>query len=244
MANTLGRVIKRIAAGTSSTSNLFGELRPLGSGAVQLALTSDLNHLGDESAYCQLASVPGFGVGGVEVARNSPTGASPPNLPSDFDWFSPAMYTPFTEYPAAAVCFGSHPIHRVARDSATWPKLVLRARVDPPTTPADKLYACLAVVPGQNGGSPASITERSLFALGEVIGGGGWSDLVVQLPLAAESVAPLSVRPLLGAPTSGVPGSSEIVAVNLVTVWASFYMSEVGGKACQAVALTLSLEPS
>jgi hypothetical protein len=244
MPDTLGRVIRLVPAGTSSTSNLFSELRPLSSGAVQIALTSSLNHLGDESAYRQLASVPGFGVGGVEVARNSPTSASPARLPSDFDWFSPAQYTPFTEYPAASICFGSHPIHRVARASATWPKLVLRARVDPPTTSADKLYACLAVVPGANGGSPASITESSLFALGEVVGGSGWSDLEIALPLAAESVAPLAVRPLLGAPSSGVPGDSELVLVNLVTVWCSFYTSEVGGKACQVIAVTLSLEPS
>ena len=243
MADTLERIIRRVPAGTASPSNLFGELQALGSGAVQAFLTSDLNHLGDESAFRQLASVPGFVDGFTPVARTSPTSASPPRAPSDFDWFSPAMYTPLTEYPAASLCLGSHPIHRVARGSVAWPSLVLRARVDPPTTSADKLYACLVAVPGANGNA-APITEASLFALGEVIGGGGWQDLVVKLPLTAESVAQHAARPLLGAPGSGVPGDSEVVATNLVTVWCSFYTSEVGGKACQVVGITLALEPT
>jgi hypothetical protein len=205
-------------------------LRPLGSGAAQIWLTSDLNHLGDESTYRQLASVPGFGVGGVEVARNSPTGSTSPSQPSDFDWFSPAMYTPFTEYPAASICFGSHPIHRVARDAATWPNLVLRCRVDTPTTSGDKLFACLIAVPGVNTGAAT--------------GGAGWVDFKLTLPLTVSSLATIAVRPELGATATGVSGGSEMVAATVMTVWASFLTTEVGGKAAQAVGITLALEPA
>lgn len=243
MANTIGRVIRRVAAGAASTSNEFAELRPLGSGAAQIWLTSDLNHLGDESTYRQLASVPGFGVGGVEIARNSPTGSTSPSQPSDFDWFSPAMYTPFVEYPAASICFGSHPIHRVARDAATWPNLVLRCRVETPTTAGDKLFACLVAVPGMNTGA-ASITEAPLFVVGSATGGAGWVDFKLTLPLTVSSLATFAVRPELGATATGVSGDSEMVAATITTVWASFLTTEVGGKASQAVGITLALEPA
>ena len=243
MANTIGRVIRRVAAGAASTSNEFAQLRPLGSGAAQLWLTSDLNHLGDESTYRQLASVPGFGVGGVSIARNSPTGSTSPSQPSDFDWFSPAMYTPFVEYPAASICFGSHAIHRVARDAATWPNLVLRCRVDTPTTAGDKLFACLVAVPGMNTGA-ASITEAPLFVVGNATGGAGWVDFKLTLPLTVSSLATFAVRPELGATATGVSGDSEMVAATITTVWASFLTTEVGGKAAQAVGITLALEPA
>ena len=243
MANTIGRVIRRVAAGAASTSNQFADLRPLGSGAAQIWLTSDLNHLGDESTYRQLASVPGFGVGGVEVARNSPTGSTSPSQPSDFDWFSPVMYTPFVEYPAASICFGSHPIHRVARDAATWPNLVLRCRVDTPTTAGDKLFACLVAVPGMNAGA-ASVTETPLFVVGAATGGAGWVDFKLTLPLTVSSLATIAVRPELGATATGVSGGSEMVAATVMTVWASFLTTEVGGKAAQAVGITLALEPA
>jgi hypothetical protein len=245
MANTIGRVIRRVAAGAASTSNQFADLRPLGSGAAQIWLTSDLNHLGDESTYRQLASVPGFGVGGVSIARNSPTAATiaVPSQPSDFDWFSPAMYTPFVEYPAASICFGTHPIHRVARDAATWPRLVLRCRVDTPTTSGDKMYACLVAAPGPNTGA-ASITEAPLFVVGSATGGAGWVDFTLTLPLTVSSLATLAVRPELGATATGVSGDSEMVVATVTTVWASFLTTEVGGKAAQAVGITLALEPA
>lgn len=243
MANTIGRVIRRVAAGAASTSNEFAELRPLGSGAAQIWLTSDLNHLGDESTYRQLASVPGFGVGGVGIARNSPTGSTSPSQPSDFDWFSPAMYTPFVEYPAASICFGSHPIHRVARDAATWPNLVLRCRVETPTTAGDKLFACLVAVPGMNTGA-ASITEAPLFVVGSATGGAGWVDFKLTLPLTVSSLATFAVRPELGATATGVSGDSEMVVAGVTTVWASFLTTGVGGKASQAVGITLALEPA
>lgn len=243
MANTIGRVIRRVAAGAASTSNEFAQLRPLGSGAAQLWLTSDLNHLGDESTYRQLASVPGFGVGGVSIARNSPTGSSSPSQPSDFDWFSPAMYTPFVEAAAASICFGSHAIHRVARDAATWPNLVLRCRVDTPTTAGDKLFACLVAVPGMNTGA-ASIAEAPLFVVGNATGGAGWVDFKLTLPLTVSSLATFAVRPELGATATGVSGDSEMVAATITTVWASFLTTEVGGKAAQAVGITLALEPA
>ena len=232
MANTLGRIIKTVPAGTAGNSNLFGSLQALDSGAAQIFLTSNTNHYADESTYRTLASVPGF----LDVSRPSPTGVTDPVAPSDFDWFGQFETTPHP----AALCFGSFAIHRTARDPATWPDIVLRARVEPPASPTEKLGCILVVVPGVNTRA-ASVTDPTLYVVSGVAGGGSWADLNLRLTLTTSHVAFTSQRPLLGAPSSGVPGDSEIVACAQLTAWASFYSSS--GK-CQVVAITLGLEPA
>lgn len=231
MANTLGRIIQTVPAGTAGNSNLFGPLQALSSGAAQIFLTSNVNHYADESTYRPLASVPGF----LDISRPSPTGVTDPGAPSDFDWFGQFETTPSP----AALCFGSFAIYRVARDPAQWPDIVLRARVEPPASPVDKLGCILVVTPGVNA-SAASVTDPTLFVVSGVAGGGSWADLNLRIPLSTSHVTFTSTRPLLGAPSSGVPGDSEIVACAQLTAWASFYSSN--GK-CQAVAITLGLEP-
>lgn len=226
MANTLGRVIRRVAAGSASTSNRFAALEALDAASAQIWLTSDINHLGDESTYRQLASVPGF----LDISRPSPTGATTANSPSDFDWFGRFNATPSP----AVQCLGTHPIHRVARASTTWPNVVLRGRCNPSTD----LGACLVVVPSREGNA-ASITDAGLYTVA-TYSTAGWQDMKLTLALTDESVAYVTERPLLGAPTTGIPAASEIVSIACCTVWVAFYSS--GGKA-EAVALTVSLEP-
>ena len=109
MTDTLGRVIKRVPAGTGGTSDLFASLQALDSGAAQIFLTSDVNHLAIESPYRMIASTPGF----LDVSRPSPTAAITPNAPSDFDWFGRFETTP----QVAALCLGAHLIHRTVEDS-------------------------------------------------------------------------------------------------------------------------------
>lgn len=230
--DTLGRVVRSVPAGSGSTSNLFADLRALGSGTGYVFLTSNVNHLASESTYRMLASVPGF----AEILRPSPTGTSSPTQPSDFDWL-PSLAVPWGggDLPAV-VCLGSHAVYRVAGSSTTWPKLVLRARVEPPSTGGDKLAYCLAVVPG----IATSPSVFSSFTVGTIPGGASWVDLVAELALGADDVAPVVETPTLGSTTSGVPALGETVSINGVTVWASFFTT--AGK-CQCVALTLSLEP-
>ncbi len=230
MSNTLGRIIKTVPAGTAGNSNLFGSLQALDSGAAQIFLTSNVNHYADESSYRTLASVPGF----LYVSRPSPTGAVTPSAPSDFDWFGR-----FEDTPQPAVqCLGTFVINRVARDLAAWPLLVLRARVEPPASLSDKLGAILVTVPGSNSNA-AAVTDPTLYATTS-ISGASWTDLTLTVPLSSSHVAYTSRRPLLGAPSSGVPGDSEIVATAQLTAWCSFYSTS--GK-CQVVAITLGLEP-
>jgi len=237
VADTLGRVIRRVAAGSASTSNRFAALEALDALSAQVWLTSDINHLGDESTYRTIASIPGF----IDLQRPSPTGATTAASPADFDWFGRFLPTGGSGSNPACQCLGEHVIHRVARDAATWPDIVLRARVQPPVGLAEKLNVCLVVVPGINGNA-AVITDRALYTITTVAGNGGvWADLTMTLSLAAGSVSTISERPLLGAPSSGVPGDSEIVAVSVLTAWVSAYSTS--GK-CSIAPITVALEPA
>lgn len=232
-ADTIGRLIRRVDAGSASTSNAFADLRALTSGAFQLWLTSDLNHLAAEAPYRTLASVHGF----ADVSRQGPTGSVTSLTPYDFDWLSPYA-TPFAggAVPACA-CLGTHAIHRDATRPAVWPRAVLRGRVEPPATGADKLGYILVASPGRDG-TPYVAT----FSSGTIAGGGSWTDLEVTLQLTDAMVAPLIETPAYGdGGSSGVSPIGETVAVNATTFWCAFFST--AGK-CQAVALTLSLEPA
>ena len=229
-ADTIGRVLKHVAAGSASTSAPFYDLRALTSGAVQLTLTSDLNLLGEESTYRTLASIPGF----IDVSRVGPTGNVTNLQPSDFDWLAPL--SPYYAPLPASACLGTHAIHRVATASATWPRAVLRCRVEPPASGADYLGAILVASPGR-----ASLPWVSSFVAEAVVGGGSWADLVLSLPLGASMVAPVADSPTLGdGGSSGVPVIGESVLYDACTFWCAFFTT--AGK-CQAVGITLALEP-
>lgn len=229
MADTIGRVIKRVAAGSASTSNPFAALHALTSGAFQMWLTSDLNLLGEESSYRPLASLPGF----TDVSRPGPTGRVTALGPGDFDWIAPnGGYSPA---PACA-CLGTHAIHRVATSSAVWPRATMRARVEPPANPADKLGYILVASPGR-----AGLPFVSTFTAGTIPGGPSWVDLDVSINLVAQMTATVAETPSLGdGGSSGVSPVGEAVVIDAVTFWCSFFSTS--GK-CQVVAITLDLEP-
>lgn len=228
-ADTIGRVIRRVAAGAASTSNPFADLRALTSGAFQLWLTSDLNLLGEEATYRTLASIPGW----LDVSRPGPTGRTTGLQPSDFDWLP--VSGGYSPAPACA-CLGSHAIYRTATASATWPRAVLRGRVEPPSTGADKMGYILVASPGRGG-----LPFTSTFTSGTIAGGGSWTDLDVSLTLTGEMTASLAETPALGdGGSSGPSPVGETVITDVATFWCAFFST--AGK-CQVVGLTLSLEP-
>ena len=176
MADTIGRVIKRAPAGGGSTSDLFAAYRALGSGTFQAWMTSDLNHLGDESTYRTLRSVPGF----TSVDQPSPTApAINAELTiADFDWSSSVLAPN-----PANVCLGTHVIHRNAVAASAWPNIVLRARIETlATSPfADYIGAILVMCPGR-WRAPQS---GDAFAWDVIpANGGAWEDLVLTLPMS------------------------------------------------------------
>ena len=232
MADTLGRVIRRVAAGSASTSNRFAALEALDALSAQVWLTSDINHLGDESTYRTLASIPGF----VDLQRPPPVGGIP-SVPSQFDWIGP-----FDDTPAPAVaCFGAHPIYRVARDAATWPKIVLRGRVQPPVSGTGAINVCFLVVPGFES-NPAGVTSPSMYAITTIAGNGGvWVDLKIDIQISPDLVSSVTRSPILGAPSSGVPALGELLNVTVLTPYVSF--NSAGSGKCSGVALTVALEP-
>ncbi len=235
MTDTLGRLIRRPAAGSVSTSNLFAALRALGSGSAQIELTSDLNWLGEQSAYRTLASIPGF----EDVSRASPTNATGTDLaPSDFDWYGPLVTPLGGGAMAANACLGTHAVHRLAGTGSLWPRAVLRARVEPPSSVGEYVYAILVAMPGRG----AAVGAGGLYKSERVEGGAGWGDLEISIVLTEAIVAPLSEAVTLGdGGSSGVSPFGESVNFGATTFWVSFF-SGTGGK-CQAVAITLGLEP-
>lgn len=230
MADTIGRLIKRVTAGSASTSNPFADERALTSGAAQLWLTSDLNHLADESTYRTLASIPGF----LEVDQDSPTLARGTDLDvDDFDWSSSLL----GGGPANA-CLGTHWIATVATGPSAWPKAVLRGRVENSAAPGDLVGAILVVAPGR-GTTPSS--RCSYASASFTAGGSTWADIVLEIALSSTDVLPMTEFPLLGdGGASGVPAPGETITVSVATFWCAFF-SQTGK--LQAVGLTLGLEP-
>lgn len=232
MADTLGRLIKRVAAGTASTSNLFAPQRALGSGAVQVWLTSDLNHLGAESPYRTLASIPGF----ETVKQASPT-AFAEGEPAvwDFDWRSSQL----TEEPPANACLGSHLVHRCTTGSRAWPRAVLRARVETHASPSDKLGAILVCCPGRLRAPDLGCASKGALVPGS---GGAWVDLDLALPLEGTYFESMHGAVVLGAGSAtGASAPGEPVFGHVATFWCAFFSTS---GAVQVTAITLGLEPA
>lgn len=229
--DTLGRVIKRVASGSASTSNRFAAYEALDALSGQVWLTSDINHLAEEASYRTLAAHPGW----TDFQRPPPTGGVPTSA-AFFDWTWEFSYSPNN----SAACLGAHIVYRVASAPNTWPKLVLRARVVPPTSSSEYLNVCLAVAPGMPSYAIAD-EAGSMCALARVAGNGAaWADLTISLPLADSYLASTSRNPLLGSPASGVPAPTEPVIASVLTAWVSANVTT--GK-CSMAGITLGLEP-
>lgn len=239
MADTIGRVIKRAPAGGGSTSDLFAAYRALGSGTFQTWMTSDLNHLGDESTYRTLRSVPGF----ASVDQPSPTtpAINAELTIGDFDWSS-SVLSPLP----ANVCLGTHVIHRSAIAASAWPNIVLRARIETlATSPfADYVGAILVCCPGRW----RAPQDGDLYAWDVIpANGGAWEDLVLTIPMSGEaaltdaSFEQVTEYPMLGdGGASGVPVIGEPINVFVATFWCAFYTN--AGKS-QVLGITLATEP-
>lgn len=228
--DTLGRVIKRVASGSVSTSNRFAQLEALDALSGQVWLTSDLNHLAEEAVYRPLAAHAGF----IDLQCGSLAfGTELPFRPSEFLWIGR-----FDDTPApATACFGSFVVSRLASDSTRWPRLVMRARVVPPSLSTDHLNVCLAVVPGY----PSAATASYAYAFANVPGNGAaWTDLTLSITLTADAVASVSSLVMAGLPASGVPPVAEQLNANVFTAY--FSAGTTTGK-CTIAGITLGLEP-
>ena len=230
--DTLGRVIKRVASGSASTSNRFAALEALDALSGQVWLTSDINHLAEEAVYRPLAAIPGF----IDFQRPAPVGGVPTTL-AQFDWIGPFDDTPT---PAVA-CLGAHAVFRVPSNPTTYPRLVLRARIVPPTLGTEYLNACLAVSPGYPSTPMFADTSSTTYTIARTAGNGAaWADLEIAVRLTADLVSSIATTPMLGAPSSGVPASPELVVADVFTAYVSANCTT--GK-CSMVAITLGLEP-
>lgn len=231
--DTLGRVIKRVASGSASTSNRFASYEALDALSGQVWLTSDINHLATEAVYRPLAAVPGF----IDLQRPAPVGGTPTSL-SQFDWLGPFDDTP----KPAVVCFGPHIAYRVPADPTTYPKLVLRARIVPPSSGTEYLNACLAVSRGYASTPMFADTTGASYTIVRTAGNGAaWTDLTIRLQLTSDLVSSISTTMLLGSPASGVPPLGEAMVADVFTAY--FSANCTTGK-CTVAAITLALEPA
>lgn len=230
--DTLGRVIKRVASGSVSTSNRFAALEALDALSGQVWLTSDINHLAEEAGYRPLAAIPGF----IDFQRQG-YGNAPANSLAQFDWIGP-----FDDTPAPAVaCLGAHIAYRIPSNPTAYPRLILRARVVPPSSSAEYMRVCLAVSPGFPSTPNFFDDSFGSYAIGSVAGNGAaWTDFELAYQLTADNISSVVTTPMLGAPSSGVPAFPESLVADVFTAYMSAYTTT--GK-CSMVAITLGLEP-
>lgn len=240
MTDTLGRIIKRAPAGGGSTSDLFAAYRALGSGTFQVWETSDLNHLGEESTYRTLRSVPGFDT----VDQPSPTlpTISQDLVIGDFDWAS----TLLAPNPAN-VCLGTHVIHRNAVSPSAWPNITFRARIETLNSPTDFAGVILVLCPGRW----RAPQQGDRYAWATIPGAASvWDDLVLTIPDTVHGDSPLTEAdfeqvveyPMLGdGGSTGVPAIGEPVVGYMATLWFGAFSST--GKV-QILGCTLATEPA
>lgn len=226
MSDTLGFIVPRVAAGTSSTSNLFEDARALTSGAGHLWLTSDVNHLANTSAVRPVLTHQGF----PSIYR-APIGGvfSNPLTPQDLGWSAPGMD------PGAANLRVSLRVDTVGAD--TLPVLVLRCWMQAPPSGTESVAVALAVT--RDGAPP---TDTSRFT-SQIVTNTSGEDVELSLQLLAEDLLSLSRQVALGYTASGVAPVGEPIAENVCTAWIAFSnTSNKDSDVAKALGITLSLE--
>lgn len=243
MTDTLGRIVRRVAAGTGGGSDLFYDGRALASGSVQLFGVSDLAHLGIESACRTLYSGPGFR--GFWAA--APTGSVLTPTVADIDWRAP-IDGAGAPTGTAWLYLGTHLLTKVGATSL-WPlaTLALRWRSDVGGLVTTGLY--FAACPGRGTFPTATSLSTATPRAGTTpptvtITSGTYADARFSLLLTDADVAPVTLTPSTGYTSTGAPVLAETFTAGYVSCWVGFYNSSGNsGTPSDAVGITLYTEP-
>lgn len=232
MSDTIGRVLRRVAAGTSSGSNLFQAKRALAS-STGYAVVSDLNHMGDEAAARATWTHPGF----APFYAGAPSGTVAAPRLNDIDWTGVGYGTVGR---TANACVGVTWVVPVGA-SDTLPSAVLRCRVACGTKFASVVGLYFGVAPGA--GSFPSDTSNFASAL---ITSSSLADQSLTIALAQSDLAPLVTVPTTGYTSSGVAPMAAAVRLMTCTLWFGAYNGNNNSSASQDAfiyGLSVGLEP-
>lgn len=231
--DTLGRIVTRVPAATSSGSNLFRAKRALTSLAGHL-VTSDLNHLGEEYARRVLSTHPGW-LGYWAASPGYPTSAGPEL--ADIDWegarFGAAGRT-------ANACLGTFWVVPTGAGGAL-PKLVLRGRARAAVTAGSTAGVYLGVAPGRGRFPTATSSHKSVHLTSS-----SFVDLAMVVTLGPADLEPWVTTPSTGHTTSGAPAVGDAVRLMCFSAWVGAYNStnkNTTNDVADLLGLTLSLEP-
>lgn len=231
MSDTLGRILKRVAAGTSSGSNLQQAKRALAASTGHL-LVSDLNHMGNEYASRRTWAHPGF----ADFWAGAPSGSvAAPNV-ADIDWTGPLYGT--AGRTANACCGGTWVVPLGASD--TLPRAVLRLRAACGTKVSSSMGIFFAVTPGRT--FPTSTSNRA----SAVISSSTLADKDMSISLSQSDLAPLVTSPSTGSTTSGVAPIGAPVRLMVCSLWVGFssnWNAPGVGQLASAFGITVGLEP-
>jgi hypothetical protein len=233
VSDSLGRIIPRVPAATSSSSNLFEAKRALTSLGGHL-VTSDLNHMGAEYAGRVLVTHPGW-VGYWAGSPGNPT-ASGPEV-SDIDWAGQGEVPGRT----ANACLGTHWVVPVGA-GATYPRAVLRCRARAAVSFGSTAGIYFGVTPGRGAfPSATSSRARSYLTLSTFV------DVRLTLQLRATDLGAWVTSPATGRTTSGTAPLADPVQLMCFTAWVGAYNSTnknfTADDLTDLLGLSLSLEP-
>lgn len=235
MADTLNRIIKRVAAGTSSGSNLLQADRALAAATGHI-LASNANHLGAESAYRTLRTHAGF-LGFWAGSPGDPSTSLGPEV-DDIDWEGTGYETAGR---TANACLGTHWIVPVGATLA-YPKAVLRGRARAPSDGSYAIGVYFGVAPGVGAFPSATSTFDRVH-----ITSTSFVNVELEIALTENDLAPHATTPTAGRSASGVSTVTEAVRVMAATFWVGAYNSANKNSDPSEVAdllgLTLTLEP-
>lgn len=228
--DSLGKIVRRVQAGSGGTSDLFQSGRALGAGAAHIFLTSDVNHVAYESAFRPLCTHPGW-KNVTAVSPAGPTWAEAPGV-NEIDWRSPELVSG-----CANACLGTHFAHRDTSQPSRWPWLYLRARAEGPGAGAtDTLGIYLGVTRG--GGLPPSAEDP--YASTRIQATSSWVDVTLAIELREAHFGWVAEPVVLGDGGTGVPALGEPLRGFVITAWVGVYSNAGKGS---LVGLSLALEP-
>ena len=223
MTDTLGKIIPRVPAATSSTSNLFASARALSAGAGTIFLVSDLNHLMTTTATGVVFANPG--AVGFYRGPNGGTLSNPPR-PEEIMWTPPGPDPGALNFRAQ---FRVDPLN-----PSTLPTLRLRCWVKAPPSGTESVGVFLGV---------GVFVAPTMRYTSTVVTNTSGEDVTLSLALQNTDLTPVTITPSLGYTSTGVPVIGELYAETVCRAWIGFVnTSNKNSDVADALGITLSLE--
>lgn len=230
MADTLGRFVARVAAGSASGSDMTLAARPLSSVYGHL-LISDLNHASNENPLRTLFTHHGF-VGTKSLYQPSVYGTSYTSAPTPeaISWRNPIDPTgAYTGY--ASLRMGSHAIHRWGA-TGQWPQVRVKCRVKAPSTYTVGLILCVC---RGRGSAPSDAIGPSSWA-STTVTSTSYTDTTLTVALTDAMLAHDHRELAFGATATGAAPIVEPSDTDEVTLWFGAYCNSNSAAALASIA--------